>query len=909
MIQKLGKYSIIEKMGEGSMGAVYKAYHDVLDRYVAIKTMAEDIKWEPELKLRFYREARSAAGLRHPNIVTIHDLGEEGKITYIVMELLEGKDLKAMIRDKDPLPLESKLSIMIQVADGLNHAHMHGIIHRDIKPGNIHINPDGNVKILDFGIARIPSSDLTRSGVRLGTPVYMSPEQIRGGDYDERSDIFSAGIVFYELLTYQHPFRDKNLVKTMDNILFLTNLPFQEQFPNAPPGLFQILSRLLEKEPNRRYASMADVGRACRQLQEQLISAVHRMTEELQLCIPRLREACEQPGAAPHLRELLRQATVLLGQQQSLDYLSIHSLMTALSRESILPLPSAAAGPLPMAREAKETSLADRPAETMRVTSEPVAVPEGVAPGSQVGRAGTAGPISKDRPAYPAEQDQARGREMLQKGEAFLKDDRPEEALEFLRQAMGLLGPKTELVQLLSQARSRIEEKKKLRVQECFQTAQEAIASERFSEAIEALDDILQLESDLPEAVELRRQALADLEAQKAAQAAREEGEREKTSGFRLLAEKKFRDSIRALRRASELLGEDEAIKLGIAEAEKGIQLEELRVRTQAELTEAWQAFRSDALDKARLRANRVLELSPRHPEALDLLNKINQAQEEKRRKERIAELYGKVQEAFNEKALDEAAACATEALTLEPGDARFEGFMQQILQAKEQIRREEEVSLLLTKCREALDAGKFEDATAFAESALSVIPGHSKAAQISREIQTVKGEKQRQEELAAIVSEAQQAYLRGDLSQCELHAKRLQQRDPQNRKAKELLQLVEQSRQKERREKVAQGVAQGHSALSLGDLESAGKYAADALNLEPSSEEAKALLSEIEQARRKALMEKVAQIVARGRLAIETENLSEASKAAQDALALDGRFAECGEICPGNPGSGRSEC
>jgi serine/threonine-protein kinase len=204
--------------------------------------MAEDIKWDQELKLRFYREARSAASLQHPNIVIIHDLGEEGKFTYIVMELLEGRDLKGIIRDREKMTLESKLLIMAQVSDGLSHAHQRGIIHRDVKPGNIHVTPAGSVKILDFGIARIPSSDLTRSGVRLGTPVYMSPEQIRGGHYDERSDMFSAGIVFYEFLTYTHPFRDKNIVKTMDNILFQTQLPFAEQIPDAPPGVVSVLS-------------------------------------------------------------------------------------------------------------------------------------------------------------------------------------------------------------------------------------------------------------------------------------------------------------------------------------------------------------------------------------------------------------------------------------------------------------------------------------------------------------------------------------------------------------------------------------------------------------------------------------------------------------------------------------------
>src|SRR5437867_2855556 len=327
MIQKLGKYSIVLKLGEGAMGAVYKAYDEVLDRHVAIKTMAEDIKWDPELKLRFYREARSAASLHHPNIVTIHDLGEEGKITYIVMELLEGKELKKIIQEKPPLTVEKKLSIIVQVADGLNHAHSHEIIHRDIKPGNIQVTPTGTVKILDFGIARIPSSDLTRSGVRLGTPIYMSPEQIRGGDYDERSDLFSAGIVVYELLTYVHPFRDKNIAKTLDNILFQTHLPFAELFPDAPPGLWTILANCLAKEPNKRFGSMAEFSRASRNLLEELTESAQQMTREVQAMLPRLRIAAERSGASYRLTQLRKEVEELLRRDEKPDFLTLKRLI------------------------------------------------------------------------------------------------------------------------------------------------------------------------------------------------------------------------------------------------------------------------------------------------------------------------------------------------------------------------------------------------------------------------------------------------------------------------------------------------------------------------------------------------------------------------------------------------------
>jgi tetratricopeptide (TPR) repeat protein len=307
MIQKLGKYSIVEKLGEGAMGSVYKGYDEVLDRHVAIKTMAEDIRWNAELKLRFYREARSAASLHHPNIVVIHDLGEEGKITYIVMELLDGKDLKDLIKNRDPLALEEKISICAQVCEGLNHAHRAGIVHRDIKPGNIHFSVGGTVKIVDFGIAHIPSSDLTQSGVRLGTPIYMSPEQIRGETPDAQSDMFSAGIVFYELLTYVHPFRDKNMTKTLDNILFQNHFAFAEQLPDAPAGLWPILRTMLEKERGKRYLTMADAARAFRSLLADLEAASIKSAASLSQAKEDERRLEEQRQAQENERKLEEQ--------------------------------------------------------------------------------------------------------------------------------------------------------------------------------------------------------------------------------------------------------------------------------------------------------------------------------------------------------------------------------------------------------------------------------------------------------------------------------------------------------------------------------------------------------------------------------------------------------------------------
>ena len=305
MKRRLGKYTLGEKLGGGSMGTVYAAYDESLQRQVAIKTMVEKIGQDPELKLRFYREARSAAGLHHPNIVAIYDMGEDGDTAYIVMELLDGMDLKRVIHERASLSLEQKISIVAQIGDGMEHAHDRGVLHRDIKPGNIHVNRIGIAKILDFGIAYIPSSNLTESGVRLGTPVYMSPEQIRGERCDARSDIFSTGTLTYELVTYTHPFRDRTLQKTIDRTLFEEKPPLEQHFPEAPPGLWAVIGPALAKYPGRRYQKMSELSSACRSLLRELHTASHRIAGELQSAIPLLERSCRQATAPAELTQML----------------------------------------------------------------------------------------------------------------------------------------------------------------------------------------------------------------------------------------------------------------------------------------------------------------------------------------------------------------------------------------------------------------------------------------------------------------------------------------------------------------------------------------------------------------------------------------------------------------------------
>src|SRR5262245_4952870 len=218
---KIDKYEILSVIGKGAMGVVYHAYDAVVKRDVAIKVLSSLDVEEKELISRFEREARLAGGLRHANIVTIYDMGMYEGRPYIVMEHIVGKDLEAIIKEKQQLNLIQKVEILLQICKGLDAAHQKGIIHRDIKPANIRIQDDNIVKIMDFGIARVGTSTLTRSGYIIGTLQYMSPEQISGEQLDPRTDLFSAGVIAYELFTYNNPFSSGGAVEIMYKLLNL----------------------------------------------------------------------------------------------------------------------------------------------------------------------------------------------------------------------------------------------------------------------------------------------------------------------------------------------------------------------------------------------------------------------------------------------------------------------------------------------------------------------------------------------------------------------------------------------------------------------------------------------------------------------------------------------------------------
>ena len=251
----IGVYRLGERLGGGTTSAVYAAVHEITGQHVALKLLHVDLQDEPEARERFVREARVTAALQHRNIVRVVDVGAEAGRPFIAMERLEGLPLPAYLRSGQAATLEAKLALMVQLCDGLEAAHDHGIVHRDIKPSNLFVLHDGTLKILDFGLARLQASTLTANGQIVGTPDFMSPEQAAGRQVDLRADVFSAGAVSYLLVTGRSPFADTDLRKTITNLLNEAPAPIRES--EAPVAIARVLSKSLAKNPDDRYASCA----------------------------------------------------------------------------------------------------------------------------------------------------------------------------------------------------------------------------------------------------------------------------------------------------------------------------------------------------------------------------------------------------------------------------------------------------------------------------------------------------------------------------------------------------------------------------------------------------------------------------------------------------------------------------
>jgi predicted Ser/Thr protein kinase len=266
ILATLGKFELLAELGKGAMGTVYRARDPVLDRLVALKTIAPTLLSQPESRARFQREARAAARLTHPNIVTIYELGEADGTLFIAMELLEGMDLAQLTTGSMQLTRDQKVRIVVDICRGLDFAHKQGVVHRDIKPANVRVTSDGTVKIVDFGIARVAdAANMTQTGLVLGTPSYMAPEVLELGRFDHRADMWAVGVLLYELLAGRRPFESPTIPSLIYKIVQETARPLDAQALGLPQALVDVAAKALSRRPDDRFPDLMTMALALEQ--------------------------------------------------------------------------------------------------------------------------------------------------------------------------------------------------------------------------------------------------------------------------------------------------------------------------------------------------------------------------------------------------------------------------------------------------------------------------------------------------------------------------------------------------------------------------------------------------------------------------------------------------------------------
>jgi serine/threonine protein kinase len=331
-MRKIGKYEILGELGKGGTGVVYRAIDPVLEREVAIKKQTVDGAQKDESIQRFLREARLIANLEHRNIVTVFELGLEPDGVYIVMELLRGEDLCERLRSRRHLSLEHKIRILGEVGRGLAHAHRKGVIHRDVKPRNVFLTEDGEIKLLDFGLAHISQSTLTVTGQVMGSPHYMSPEQVLGERPDPRSDIFSLGSLFYELVTGQKPFVAPTLPAVFDQILNAEPEPLRALAPEVEGELSRILSKMMRKEMAERYPTVDELLRDVSRFERRLERQKSALRHEVETNARKLRTLLtDLPAAPPQVASTTR--LLATSERQDLSYMALVGLRDGIDLE------------------------------------------------------------------------------------------------------------------------------------------------------------------------------------------------------------------------------------------------------------------------------------------------------------------------------------------------------------------------------------------------------------------------------------------------------------------------------------------------------------------------------------------------------------------------------------------------
>lgn len=744
-MKKLGKFEILEQIGKGAMGVVYKARDPFIGRLVALKTITTGLAEDPALLERFYQEARSAGALEHPNIVTVFELGKEGDTPFIAMAFLEGGSLDKLIEARPVLPLSQKLGYIVYVCRALEYAHKRGVVHRDIKPGNVMVTADGIVKVVDFGIARLGDTGRTQTGTLIGTLGYMSPQLIGGKTADARSDIWAVGVMFYELLAYQRPFSGENHVALMMNIHSQPTPSILEAAPGTPPDVAEVVERMLRKEVDERFQSMDEVlielEPIWKRLQQAEVSVL--VADSKQLFEARdlgraqdvLRKALLIDTANTQAKNLLEKINADIRRREIIPQVKGRvergqNLLAAgqfeeakLEAEAALHLDSTF---LP-AREllAQVQNAAERAralAQALRATKQRLAegaITEAELQLTKVLEIDAANIAAQDllkqiRDEKSRRENQRRLSETLHRARAFWTELRYDECIQLLLDAQQKFPGEREVDKLLETTR---QDKAEQERQKLLTEARSFLRNQQFDEALRVLEGVLGHSPADSTATNLRMLALQGREQQ-----IRERQLREDLASLRaLVKDGKFQEAIdqgEALLRESPKefeLGELVAYARG-----EHIQREEKRKLDQW-VDKVNQEIRSSHFQDAIQAAKSGLAEFPRDLALMLLLESAKKKQEEKEKREVLEQRIKEVRARINRQELTGAMDLARQTLAAFGPDTDINQLLHQAeMEHEQRAKKNRDQQETFEAARTLVDARKFDDATVTLQQAVA---------------------------------------------------------------------------------------------------------------------------------------------------------------------------------------------
>jgi serine/threonine-protein kinase len=771
--KKLGKYEITAELGRGAMGIVYKAHDPSIGRLVALKTITSGLAGDPELFARFCQEARSAGALEHPNIVTIYELSPEGDTPYIAMAYLEGESLEKFIARRPLMPVSQKLGYMVQVCRALDYAHRHGVVHRDIKPGNVVVTTEGVIKVVDFGIAHLVDASKTQTGMVIGTFAYMSPQQLQGERADERFDIWAAGVMFYELLAYDRPFRGETQAALITSILTKEPQPLPEVVPDCPAEVDDLIRKMLRKPPSERFQTFEELlvqleplwRRMAQETVANLVADSRHLfdSRDYQKARELLRSALQIDSQAIHAKTLLDRVNAEIKRTQLLPQLkervvkAQNLLQTGQLREAKIEAEAAlqldstfqpARDLLVKLEQAYKRQ--EQVQQMLNLSNQRLAEGALTEAGLQVEKAlelDGSNPQAQElrrRIQEEAARRQKRRKllEVLHNARTLWAELRYDECIALLTAEQAEFPGESEIIKLLEIARQdQAEQRKQLQLKE----ARNLLASQRFNEALAVLDALLQTHPSDPTALSLRTLVLHEREAQ--------------------AKQQRFQSELATLRASITRGNYDEALRKG----------EELRQEfpQELELTELVDFARSQAAQIARKRsleeklktleqqiaaaqfeqaltyAEKSLLEFPGNADIIGLRDRAQQLHKEKERHELLEKRIREIKAKVRREELTDAIDLAQQTLFTAGPDTD----VQQLLNAakKEYDEREKkrsEQDRQLQAAQTSLQSGDVDGATRILDQGLATrlfTPADERVHRMLTQIQTTRGSRGRQ--------------------------------------------------------------------------------------------------------------------------------------------------------------------